>query len=148
MCVCVFQLVCTQAETVARRSRPCGKTEFTCSNQRCIPMQLQCDLFNDCGDDGSDEQDCKARKCGVSWLEQTSKRHWGEIKRCQGSAHCYLRRLIFPGYYDIYGNVCVRTVEYPLWKTGAPSWVFLHIKGKTQQVSRMQKGLRLSCLFF
>uniref|UniRef100_A0A8K9XGV9 EGF-like domain-containing protein n=1 Tax=Oncorhynchus mykiss TaxID=8022 RepID=A0A8K9XGV9_ONCMY len=46
---------------------PCGKAEFTCSTQRCIPAQLQCDLFNDCGDGGSDEQDCKACKsnpCG------------------------------------------------------------------------------------
>uniref|UniRef100_A0A3Q1FTS4 Low density lipoprotein receptor-related protein 1Ba n=1 Tax=Acanthochromis polyacanthus TaxID=80966 RepID=A0A3Q1FTS4_9TELE len=43
--------------------RPCGKTEFTCSNRRCIPIQLQCDLFSDCGDGGSDEQDCKA-PCG------------------------------------------------------------------------------------
>uniref|UniRef100_A0A8D2ZZH8 EGF-like domain-containing protein n=1 Tax=Scophthalmus maximus TaxID=52904 RepID=A0A8D2ZZH8_SCOMX len=45
--------------------RPCGKTEFTCGNQRCIPIQLQCDLFSDCGDGGSDEQDCKACKCNV-----------------------------------------------------------------------------------
>ncbi|XP_037542041.1 low-density lipoprotein receptor-related protein 1B [Nematolebias whitei] len=48
------------AEEVAGRPRPCGKTEFTCSNRRCIPMQLQCDLFSDCGDGGSDEQDCKS----------------------------------------------------------------------------------------
>ncbi|KAA8588336.1 hypothetical protein FQN60_001530 [Etheostoma spectabile] len=52
------------AEVVAGRPRPCGKTEFTCSNQRCIPIQLQCDLFSDCGDGGSDEQDCKAFSSG------------------------------------------------------------------------------------
>uniref|UniRef100_A0A096LXY3 EGF-like domain-containing protein n=1 Tax=Poecilia formosa TaxID=48698 RepID=A0A096LXY3_POEFO len=52
------------AEVVAGRPRPCGKTEFTCSNQRCIPMPLQCDLFNDCGDGGSDEQDCKSFSSG------------------------------------------------------------------------------------
>uniref|UniRef100_A0A8C6V3R4 Low density lipoprotein receptor-related protein 1Bb n=1 Tax=Neogobius melanostomus TaxID=47308 RepID=A0A8C6V3R4_9GOBI len=49
-----------ECEVVAGRPRPCGKTEFTCSNRRCIPIQLQCDLFSDCGDGGSDEQDCKA----------------------------------------------------------------------------------------
>uniref|UniRef100_A0A8C7S0K7 EGF-like domain-containing protein n=1 Tax=Oncorhynchus mykiss TaxID=8022 RepID=A0A8C7S0K7_ONCMY len=43
--------------------RRCGKAEFTCSTQRCIPAQLQCDLFIDCGDGGSDEQDCKACMC-------------------------------------------------------------------------------------
>ena len=57
--------LCTEAEVVAGRPRPCGKTEFTCGNQRCIPVQLQCDLFSDCGDGGSDEQDCKACKCGA-----------------------------------------------------------------------------------
>uniref|UniRef100_A0A8C6WZR3 Low density lipoprotein receptor-related protein 1Bb n=1 Tax=Neogobius melanostomus TaxID=47308 RepID=A0A8C6WZR3_9GOBI len=51
-------------EECAGRPRPCGKTEFTCSNRRCIPIQLQCDLFSDCGDGGSDEQDCKAFSSG------------------------------------------------------------------------------------
>lgn len=60
--------VCTEAEVVAGRPRPCGKTEFSCSNRRCVPIQLQCDLFSDCGDGGSDEQDCKACKYGTSWL--------------------------------------------------------------------------------
>ncbi|KAM9364417.1 LOW QUALITY PROTEIN: low-density lipoprotein receptor-related protein 1B-like [Pholidichthys leucotaenia] len=52
------------AEVAAGRPRPCGKSEFTCSNRRCIPIKLQCDLFNDCGDGGSDEQDCKASSSG------------------------------------------------------------------------------------
>lgn len=47
-------------EAVSTRPKPCGKTEFTCNNHRCIPAQMQCDLFDDCGDGGSDEQDCKA----------------------------------------------------------------------------------------
>lgn len=50
-------------ETVSTRPKPCGKAEFTCSNRKCIPAQLQCDLFDDCGDGGSDEQDCKACTC-------------------------------------------------------------------------------------
>lgn len=64
---------CPKAEVVARRPRPCGKTEFTCSNHRCIPIQLQCDLFGDCGDGSSDEQDCKACKCSIGCLEQTDQ---------------------------------------------------------------------------
>uniref|UniRef100_A0A4W3IBD4 LDL receptor related protein 1B n=1 Tax=Callorhinchus milii TaxID=7868 RepID=A0A4W3IBD4_CALMI len=38
--------------------KPCGKDEFACSNGKCIPTELQCDMFNDCGADESDEQDC------------------------------------------------------------------------------------------
>ncbi|XP_028834761.1 low-density lipoprotein receptor-related protein 1B-like isoform X2 [Denticeps clupeoides] len=49
-----------ECEDVVRRPRPCGKTEFTCSNHRCIPAELQCDMFDDCWDGGSDELDCKA----------------------------------------------------------------------------------------
>lgn len=52
-----------KTETVSTRPKPCGKAEFTCSNRKCIPAQLQCDLFDDCGDGGSDEQDCKACMC-------------------------------------------------------------------------------------
>uniref|UniRef100_A0A8C7S0A9 EGF-like domain-containing protein n=1 Tax=Oncorhynchus mykiss TaxID=8022 RepID=A0A8C7S0A9_ONCMY len=52
-----------ECEVVSGRPRRCGKAEFTCSTQRCIPAQLQCDLFIDCGDGGSDEQDCKACMC-------------------------------------------------------------------------------------
>ncbi|KAG9349405.1 hypothetical protein JZ751_027848 [Albula glossodonta] len=52
-------------EDVVRSSRPCGKAEFTCSNQRCIPAELQCDLFDDCGDGGSDE--CVSRKDESMW---------------------------------------------------------------------------------
>uniref|UniRef100_A0AAY4C4T1 EGF-like domain-containing protein n=1 Tax=Denticeps clupeoides TaxID=299321 RepID=A0AAY4C4T1_9TELE len=47
-------------EECGKRPRPCGKTEFTCSNHRCIPAELQCDMFDDCWDGGSDELDCKA----------------------------------------------------------------------------------------
>lgn len=52
-----------KSEAVSTRPKPCGKAEFTCSNHKCIPAQLQCDLFDDCGDGGSDEQDCKACMC-------------------------------------------------------------------------------------
>lgn len=52
-----------KSEAVSTRPKPCGKAEFTCSNRKCIPAQLQCDLFDDCGDGGSDEQDCKACMC-------------------------------------------------------------------------------------
>ncbi len=48
---------------VIKRQRPCGKTEFSCANHRCIPAELQCDFFDDCEDGGSDEHDCKACKC-------------------------------------------------------------------------------------
>lgn len=73
-CCPLTDTVCPEAVVVTGRPRPCGKTEFTCSNQRCIPIQLQCDLFSDCGDGGSDEQDCKACKCSISWLEQRDQR--------------------------------------------------------------------------
>uniref|UniRef100_A0A8C2AJR3 Low density lipoprotein receptor-related protein 1Ba n=1 Tax=Cyprinus carpio TaxID=7962 RepID=A0A8C2AJR3_CYPCA len=45
--------------------RPCGKSEFSCANHRCIPAELQCDFFDDCEDGGSDERDCKACKYSV-----------------------------------------------------------------------------------
>lgn len=54
--------MCSTPEAVSARPKPCGKTEFTCSNNICIPAQLQCDLFDDCGDGGSDEHDCKTCK--------------------------------------------------------------------------------------
>uniref|UniRef100_A0AAR2L6Z9 EGF-like domain-containing protein n=1 Tax=Pygocentrus nattereri TaxID=42514 RepID=A0AAR2L6Z9_PYGNA len=53
-----------ECEAVSARPKPCGKSEFTCSNKRCIPAHLQCDLFDDCGDGGSDEHECKAYICG------------------------------------------------------------------------------------
>uniref|UniRef100_A0A8C7QGA3 EGF-like domain-containing protein n=1 Tax=Oncorhynchus mykiss TaxID=8022 RepID=A0A8C7QGA3_ONCMY len=65
---------------------PCGKAEFTCSTQRCIPAQLQCDLFNDCGDGGSDEQDCKA--CACVSHRSISCCLDGKINECLGFDMC------------------------------------------------------------
>lgn len=73
---------------MAGRPRPCGKTEFTCSNQHCIPVQLQCDLFSDCGDGGSDEQDCKAHKSGTSWVNR-SRESSEEMKHAKCHQWCH-----------------------------------------------------------
>lgn len=54
-------LVCLFADKTTYKARPCKKNEFACSNKKCIPMALECDQFDDCGD-GSDEQGCKTSK--------------------------------------------------------------------------------------
>lgn len=81
--------LCIEAEVVAGRPRPCGKTEFTCSNRRCVPLQLQCDLFSDCGDGGSDEQDCKACKCSAVKLSEQIKIKHSQDETYRMSPWCY-----------------------------------------------------------
>lgn len=34
--------------------------EFLCENQRCIPLILQCDGFNQCGDNSDEPESCPA----------------------------------------------------------------------------------------
>lgn len=114
ICVC-FLDPGSEAEVVAGRPRPCGKTEFTCSNRRCIPMQLQCDLFNDCGDGGSDEQDCKSCEHGERWLQLADQRSF--FKRCKvpnvtevlsGSRAISSFQI---WRFVVYDNLCVPTSE-------------------------------------
>ncbi|XP_064182725.1 low-density lipoprotein receptor-related protein 1B-like isoform X2 [Anguilla rostrata] len=69
-----------ECEGVQGRSRPCGKAEFACKNGRCISAELQCDLFDDCGEGGSDELDCKA-----SPYEEACR---GGINPCGEDAFC------------------------------------------------------------
>lgn len=45
--------------------------EFLCDNQRCIPIMLQCDGFNQCGDN-SDEPE----KCPTEWANSIVDRRW------------------------------------------------------------------------
>lgn len=45
--------------------------EFLCQNQRCIPRMLQCDGFNQCGDN-SDEPD----SCPIEWANSIVDRRW------------------------------------------------------------------------
>ncbi|XP_013382414.1 MAM and LDL-receptor class A domain-containing protein 2 [Lingula anatina] len=55
----ILWLVCTDYK------RQCQYTEFTCDNQKCIPLQDVCDFTDDCGDN-SDETNCVtyAGRCG------------------------------------------------------------------------------------
>lgn len=45
--------------------------EFLCDNQRCIPIMLQCDGFNQCGDN-SDEPE----RCPTEWANSVIDRRW------------------------------------------------------------------------
>lgn len=45
--------------------------EFLCQNQRCIPLLLQCDGFNQCGDN-SDEPE----SCPTEWANSIVDRRW------------------------------------------------------------------------
>jgi hypothetical protein len=45
--------------------------EFLCQNQRCIPLILQCDGFNQCGDN-SDEPE----SCPTEWANSVVDRRW------------------------------------------------------------------------
>ncbi|KAJ8358180.1 hypothetical protein AAFF_G00028020 [Aldrovandia affinis] len=62
-----------ECEGTLGRSRPCGKAEFACRNNRCISAELQCDHFDDCGDGGSDELHCKA--CSAHHIGPSKIRH-------------------------------------------------------------------------
>lgn len=100
--LCFQPILCIKEEVVAGRPRPCGKTEFTCSNRRCIPIQLQCDLFNDCGNGGLDEQDCKACKCNAVNLSRQIKEASRRDEKYSMSLQCYQEAQKSPHFrYDV-----------------------------------------------
>lgn len=37
-------------------------SELLCENQKCIPIQLQCDGFDHCGDNSDEPESCKSGK--------------------------------------------------------------------------------------
>jgi hypothetical protein len=41
-------------------SAPCSSGQFACSNSLCISSSLECDNYNQCGDD-SDEASCTGK---------------------------------------------------------------------------------------
>lgn len=45
--------------------------EFLCGNQRCIPRMLQCDGFNQCGDNSDEPESCHAE-----WEKSIIDRRW------------------------------------------------------------------------
>lgn len=106
----------SKAEVAAGRPRPCGKTEFTCGNQRCIPVQLQCDLFSDCGDGGSDEQDCKT--CKQMDYQKKNKQSWKRHNKNNSITVIVSGCLAVSSFeivcFDIYVNICITTEELRL----------------------------------
>jgi hypothetical protein len=46
-------------------------TEFMCQNQRCIPLQLQCDGFNHCGDNSDEPEECSEQ-----WENSLVDKRW------------------------------------------------------------------------
>ncbi|XP_072105063.1 low-density lipoprotein receptor-related protein 1-like [Mobula birostris] len=54
-------------EKPTSKPRACEKGQFTCSNGKCISQRLVCNNWEDCGDGGSDEQECsKSPQCRVN----------------------------------------------------------------------------------
>lgn len=45
--------------------------EFLCQNQRCIPFNLKCDGFNQCGDNSDEPEDCTNE-----WENSAVDRRW------------------------------------------------------------------------
>uniref|UniRef100_A0A671RGZ8 Low-density lipoprotein receptor-related protein 1-like n=1 Tax=Sinocyclocheilus anshuiensis TaxID=1608454 RepID=A0A671RGZ8_9TELE len=81
----------------------CGKGEFTCSNGKCISINLRCNFFNDCEDYGSDEINC---------LNECRNNH----SICEDEGHCVVNGTDWfcsckPGFQKTHPQTCTDVNE-------------------------------------
>ncbi|XP_026096551.1 low-density lipoprotein receptor-related protein 1 isoform X3 [Carassius auratus] len=87
----------------------CGKGEFTCSNGKCISINLRCNFFNDCEDYGSDEINCNKKNSG---LNECRNNH----SICEDEGHCVVNGTdsfcsCKPGFQKTHPQTCTDVNE-------------------------------------
>ncbi|KAK9889675.1 hypothetical protein WA026_007054 [Henosepilachna vigintioctopunctata] len=105
----VFYILADVSTPTPLLGSKCKKSEFTCNNRKCIPLNFYCNNVNECGDSSDEPRYCT--RCNRTYLGLVGRKYDLELHRPKSDKIPFICHLTFTAAGEEYGEIVQLTFD-------------------------------------